>query len=355
MPERADRRLGRATSAGGAVAGGRGAMAWLLAREGRAGALPGLLAAAALVALAVAPEFLNLYWLRLISYAFMYGVLAQGLNLIAGYTGYPAFGNVVFFGLGAYGTAITMVRYGGSFALGMAVGVAVAVAFALAFGPPLLRLRGHYFAIATVGLNEAVKAVATNMRGFTGGGMGMSVPLPPGTPAETSVFFYHLLLGLLVLGVLLTWWFSRSRLGHACRAVRDNELKAEAMGIHTVRAKTAAWVLGAALTGAAGGVYAYWLSYIEPPAVFNMMIAVKSFVIFLLGGGGTVLGPVAAAFLIELVTTLAWSHLLHWHLGLLGVIIIAVIMFMPNGLARFVRERPMAWRPFRRRGAGTTR
>lgn len=304
-----------------------------------AAALPGVLMALALLLLLSGPLFLNLYWMRLLSYAFMYAILAQAINVIAGYTGCPAFGNVVFFGLGAYGAAVTMVRYQCSFAAGMVVAVLVCLAFALVFGPPLLRLRGHYFAIATVGLNEAVKAIVNNLRDLTGGGMGLSLPLPPGGPATSALFFYYLLLGLMALSVLLTWWFSASRLGQACCAIRDDELKAASMGIRTARFKTAAWLISAAMTGAAGGVHAYWLSYIEPAAVFDMTIAVKAFAIFLLGGAGTVLGPVVAALFLELVSTFTWSHLLSYHIGVMGLIVIGVVVFMPHGFAEFLRAR----------------
>lgn len=286
-----------------------------------------------------APSFLNLYWLRLLSFAFLYAVLAQAINLIAGYTGYPAFGNVVFFGLGAYGVAITMVKFGGSFATGMVVAVFVSLLFAAVLGPPLLRLRGHYFAIATVGLNEAVKAFTNNLRDLTGGAMGLSLPFMQGGPTVTAHFFYYLLFGLMALSVLLTWWFSQSRLGQACAAIRDDEEKAAAMGIRTARFKTGAWLISAGLTGAAGGIYAYWMSYIEPTTVFDMTIAVKAFVIFLLGGAATVLGPVVAAFFFEFASAYAWSHLLAYHLGLMGLIIIGVVIFMPNGFVAFCRQR----------------
>ena len=289
-----------------------------------------------------APSFLNLYWMRLLSYAFLYAVIAQAINLIAGYTGYPAFGNVVFFGLGAYGVAITMVKFDGTFWTGMAVAVLVSLLFAAVLGPPLLRLRGHYFAIATVGLNEAVKAFTNNLRDLTGGAMGLSLPFMQGGPVATAHFFYYLLFGLMALSVVLTFWFSRSRLGQACAAIRDDEEKAAAMGIRTARFKTGAWLISAGLTGAAGGIYAYWMSYVEPTVVFDMTIAVKAFVIFLLGGAGTVLGPVVAAFFFEFASAYAWSHLLAWHLGLMGLIIIGVVIFMPNGFGEFVRERLVA-------------
>jgi branched-chain amino acid transport system permease protein len=137
----------------------------------------------------------------------------------------------------------------------------------------------------------------------------------------------------------VTHEFGRRRLGIACQAIRDDELKAEAMGLHVTRCKTAAWMISAALTGLVGGIYAYWMSYIDPPGVFDMAIAVKSFVIVLLGGAGTVLGPVAGAFAIELLATFTWSKLLNWHLGALGVIIVLTVMLFPDGLREASRRR----------------
>jgi branched-chain amino acid transport system permease protein len=285
------------------------------------------------------PDFLSLYWVRILSNAFLFATLAQAINIIAGYTGYPAFGNVVFFGLGAYSTAIVMVRYHAGFFTGLLVGGLVCAAFALAFGPPLFRLRGHYFAIATLGFNEAISAIVNNLTDFTGGGMGLSVPLPPGEPAESAAFFYYLLYGLMALSIVVTWLFSVSRLGYECCAIRDNEIKAEAMGLSTMRNKIIAWQISAVLMGIAGGVYAYWLSYIEPSAVFDMSIAVKSFVIFLLGGAGTLFGPILAAFVLEFVSTLVWSEWLSYHLATMGTIIIVVVIFLPNGFMAFLRGR----------------
>jgi len=297
-----------------------------------------LLTAAVAVGLLFLPDFLNLYWLRIVSNIFMFAALAQGINIIAGYTGYPAFGNVVFFGLGAYSTAIVMVKFQGSFITGVLVGGAVCLVFVLLLGPYLLRLWGHYFAIATLGMNEAIKAIIYNATDFTGGGMGLSVPLPPGNPAESARYFYYLLYGAMVLSVLVTYWLSVSRLGHACRAIRDDEVKAKAMGLPTERSKLAAWAISAVLTGFVGGIYAYWFSYIEPPVIFDMTIAVESFVIFLLGGAGTVLGPVIGAAIVELFATLTWSHALNYHVGILGLIIIVIVVALPKGFIVFVRD-----------------
>src|SRR3954468_19965675 len=140
-------------------------------------AMLALLLGLALLLLLLAPLHISLYWQRVLSTAFMFATLAQAINLIAGFTGYPAFGNVVFFGLGAYSAAIVMAKAGGGFALGVVVAVLISLVTVLLVGPPLLRLRGHYFAIATVGLNEMVKALVSNFSPLTGGGMGLSVPL----------------------------------------------------------------------------------------------------------------------------------------------------------------------------------
>ena len=298
-----------------------------------------VLLSTATILLLLGPQFLSLYWLRILSNVFMFATLAQAINIITGYTGYPAFGNVVFFGIGGYTTAIVMVRYEGSFALGLLAAVIVCIVFAVVFGRPLLRLRGHYFAIATLGLNEATRAIINNLTDLTGGGMGLSLPLPPGVVSFNSAFFYYLLFGVMVLSILITYLISASRMGYACRAIRDNEVKAESMGIHTTRHKVLAWAISAALTGLVGGINAYWLSYIEPPAVFDMTIAVKSFVMYLIGGAGTVLGPIFGAFFIELVGTFAWSNLLNYHVGIMGAIIVMVVVLMPDGFVAFVRDR----------------
>jgi len=299
-----------------------------------------LLALAAAALLLAAPAMLGPYWLRILSNIFMYAVLAQGINLMAGYTGYPAFGNVVFYGLGGYVTAILMGKLQAPFALAVLASAALCPLLVLVIGPPLLRLKGHYFAIATLGFNEAVKEIVSNMTSLTGGGMGVSLPLPPWGPVAGAAMFYYLFLGAMVLATWVTFEFSRRRLGIACCAIRDNEEKAAAVGLHTTRYKTTAWMISATMTGLVGAINAYQMTYIDPPTVFDMAISVKSFVIFLLGGAGTVLGPVGGAFFVELLQTFTWSKLLNWHLGAMGAIIILVVMLAPKGFREALRGLP---------------
>jgi branched-chain amino acid transport system permease protein len=313
-----------ATDRGRAAGGRRRAISWVGA------------GAALAAALLCAPFVLGFYSLRILSSIYMYATLATAINIIAGYAGYAAFGNVVFFGLGAYTTAILMVSLKLPFGVALCAGAAAATGFALVLGPPLLRLKGHYFAIATLGLNEATRALFENWGDTAGGGKGLSLPLRPGDVTANARFFYFLLFGLMALSTLLAYALSRSRFGYACRAIRLDEEAAASSGINTAYYKTIAWAVSAGLTGAVGCIYAYWFSYIDPSSVFDMDISVKSFVIFLLGGPATVLGPVLAAFGFELISTLVWSHLLNFHLGVFGALIVMTVILMPRGLVPFL-------------------
>ncbi len=316
---------------------------------------PALLLAIAVALLAVAPAWLNPYWLRVLSAVFTIAAIAQGINLMAGFTGYPAFGNVVFYGVGAYATALLMGRAGWSFGAAAVGATLLAAGLALLAGPPLLRLRGHYFAIATLGLNEAIRELVANGGALTGGGSGLSLPLPAGGPQFNAVRFYYLLLAVMLLATWITWEFSRRNIGIGCRTIRDNEAKAQASGLHTTRYKTAAWTISAAITGAVGSIQAWWLTYIDPPSMFDISIAVKAFVILLLGGAGSVLGPVIGAFVVELLANLTWSKLLNWHLGSMGLLIIAIILLFPDGFGSaigpqgWIGHRIAAWRTRHRR------
>jgi branched-chain amino acid transport system permease protein len=299
--------------------------------------------------LMVLPSFLSLYWLRLLTSVLMLAVIAQGMNAMAGFVGYPAFGNVVFFGIGAYGTALAI---SAGFAMGPALlfGAIPAGGLALAVGPLLLRLRGHYFAIATLGLNEVVSALAANLSGLTGGAAGLSLPLAAGTAGDAAQRAYIGFAALFAVSLLLGIFLRDSRFGYGCRAIRSNEEAAEATGVPTLRVKSIAWMLSALLTAVAGGLYARWVGFIEPSLVFDMAISVKAFVMFLLGGAGTVFGPLIGALLIESATTLAWSHLLKLHLLVLGVTIMLVVLLLPDGAQGFVaRHWPAVRDRLRRR------
>ena len=298
------------------------------------------------VALAVLPRFTGVFVQATLADIFMIGTFAIALNLIAGYGGYPAFGNVVFFGLGAYATGVAQANLHLPFAAGCLAAVVLSTLVAVAVGPLFFRLRGHYFAIGTLGLNGAVAQLVTNLP-LAGGAKGLSLPLPAGTPATIATFFYEVFLAVLVVALAAAVWVDRGRLGYACRALRAGDDVAQSLGVDTLRTKVALWALSAALTGLIGAVYAYSVNYIEPPDVFSLGLSVKAFVIMLLGGTASLLGPLVAAFFVEGAVTLTQHYFLNYDVGVLGLIVIAAVVFFPRGASAFVRDRFFA----RRHGA----
>jgi len=291
-----------------------------------------------LTLLGLLPFHLSGYWVRLFIHIFMYAILAESTNMLMGFAGYVPFGNVVFFGMGAYITAILMGK-GIPFFAGILIGAAICFLFTLAIGHPILKMKGHYFAIATMGVSEAMKQIVTNLD-ITGGGSGLSlVPLSLPSVRDVYLFFYFLMFLILAITVLVTYFISKGRLGYALRAIKANEEGAKSIGINTPFFKMIAWALSAFFTGLTGGVFAYWMTYIDSPGVFDIVIAVKFIIMILVGGAGTVFGPLLGAFFIEFISELVWSKFLIFHLTILGSIIVLVIIFMPKGFIWFYQKR----------------
>jgi branched-chain amino acid transport system permease protein len=284
-----------------------------------------------LVVLCVAPIGISAYWLRVLTTVLMYVIVTQGLNVIVGITGYHAFGNGVFFGVGAYACGSAMAA-GAPFALGVALAVAISALCAFILGWPILRLRGHYFAIATVALNLAAVQVIIQIGGITGGSQGLPLPLSDWEPKPLYVALYYLMLAGAVASTAVVAVLLRRPLGFALRAIRDSERAAAVMGINTTRAKVLAWTISAALTGFAGGVWAYWITFIEPSSAFDPAVGVKAYIMLIIGGMGSILGPVIGAFVLEIVSTLVWSSFLQAHQLILGVLIVVVCLVAPHGI-----------------------
>lgn len=299
---------------------------------------PYLIAALALAIFLVLPWTVSGYWVRVLTSIFMYAALAQSINFMAGFTGYADFGNVVFFGIGAYTTTLLMTRAGVPFVVALVAGGCVAAVAASVVGVPLLRLRGHYFAIATLGVLEAVREITTNVA-FFGGGMGITLPVVAEAPEPFFRLIYYGMLAAVCAYTAVAWWLTRSRFGYALRTIKSDEEAAGVIGIAATRYKVAVWAISAGCTGLVGGIYAYWLKYIEPPFVFDIMISVKAWIMMLLGGAGTLLGPIAGAFLLELLSVFIWGQFLRGHMLILGAVIMLVVLFMPAGFMDLVRQR----------------
>lgn len=286
------------------------------------------LAAAALVAL---PFLGDNYLIRLATVMAMYAVLALSWNVVGGMTGYPSFATAAFFGLGAYVSGILQGQ-GAPLLAAWALAGAAAALFAAGLGLVLLRLRGHYFAIASLVVGEVLRELTNSWTGLTGGGMGLNLPiLRIGVTAQARLFYAAMVaLALATLGA--TVLVARGRLGFGFRAIQQNETAAGMLGLNTTLYKTAAFTVSAVFAGAAGGVYASWVSYIEPADVYDVLLSVKPIVMALLGGAGTVLGPVLGAVVFLALEELVWRRFLYIHAGLLGLIIVVLIYVLPRGL-----------------------
>src|SRR5512143_3295312 len=176
-----------------------------------------------LLACALFPYIVSGFWIRLLTGIFLYAVLGQGLNIIAGFTGYAAFGNMIFFGLGGYTVGILMVKAGIPFFPSLIAAGVVGILVAILIGMPLLRLKGHYFALASLGAAEAVRQIMDNLTDLCGGAMGLTLPQMAGKPAQVNQSFYYFMFILLILSFTATYFISKNRLGYALKAIKANE------------------------------------------------------------------------------------------------------------------------------------
>ncbi len=269
------------------------------------------------------------YLIRLLSSLLMLASLALAQNVLLGYTGYPAFGGIAFFGLGSYAAGVLSKSVGIPLIPSILLGGVLSMGLALLVAPVLMRLKSHYFAIATLALQLSLAEVVANLE-FTGGADGINLPIYRGFMDQ--FLFYYLFLGVLLLSFLANLYVDRSVFGYALKAIREDELAAESLGVNTVLFKNLSFGLMAFLTGLVGGVYAYWITYIDPTSAFDPVLSVKTFVALLLGGVGTTVGPVVGAFLLELVSEIVWSRFLELHGIILGALIILGVLLLPRGL-----------------------
>jgi len=272
------------------------------------------------------------YWLRLGTTVLMYGVLAMSWNFIGGMAGYPSFAVAAFFGLGAYTGAVAQ-KYGVAVGFAWASAGLTALLFAALLGLALLRLRGHYFAIASLVVAEVLRELVNSMTELTGGGMGLNLPIPTmsSVDAQARFFFYAMLLlaAATFAAMLLTRY---SKLGFGLRCIQQNESAADMLGVDTTLYKVSAFALSGVFVGVAGAVYASWVYYIEPPDVFDVLFSVKAIVMVLLGGAGSMFGPLVGAAAFLSLEELVWRNYLEVHTGVLGLLIVALVLFLPKGL-----------------------
>jgi branched-chain amino acid transport system permease protein len=269
--------------------------------------------------------------------------LALSWNFIGGATGYPSFATAAFFGLGAYAGAVSQV-HGVPMVLAWMIGGLVAALFALGLGLAILHLRGHYFAIASLIAVEVLREMVNSATPITGGGMGLNLPvLRLGVNQQARLFYYSVCL-IAFLTLAAAAWVRSHRLGFGLSCIKQNENAARMIGINTTIYKTLAFVLSAVFAGCAGAFNASWVNYIEPGDVFDVLLSIKPIVMVLLGGATTLFGPLLGAVIYLFLEETVWRNLLTFHSGVLGVLVVLIILFRPDGLFTFKWPRLFAGR-----------
>lgn len=300
-----------------------------------------LLVAAAILLLVALARFGDNYLLRLGATVAMYVALATAWNIIGGLAGYPSFATAAFFGLGAYTSGIAL-SAGIPLAFAWAGAGVAATLFAVVLGLCILHLRGHYFAIGSLVVPDVLREITNAWVSVTGGGIGLNLPLLGGSAEMQARFFLGAMTVLASAAVLTAWAIKRSRLGIALGCIEQNEDVAQVIGIDTRRAKVAAFAISSLFAGIAGAVYASWTIYIDPSDVYDVSLSVKPIIMALLGGVGTVGGPVVGAFVFLGLEELIWRNSLEFHSGFLGLLVVALVLFLPGGL-RDMRDRGNWW------------
>jgi len=296
-------------------------------------------ATALLVAAVVLVTVGGPYALRLGTTLAMYIALACSWNVIGGMAGYPSFATAAFFGFGAYAGALAQL-HGVPMPLAWAFASAATGLLAWAVGWLVLRLRGHYFAIASLAVVIVLRQTATNWTGLTGGGMGLNVPALASGPASQARLFFVAQAVIAAAAIGVGGWVAGSRLGFGLRCIRQNETAAGMLGLNARRAKTVAFALSASMAGPAGAIYASAVFYIEPGDVFDVLLTVEPIIMAMLGGAGTVAGPVLGAGLFLALEQTVWANFLSVHAAVLGALVVVLAIVLPEGLlGRWQRRR----------------
>ncbi|HEX9725901.1 MAG TPA: branched-chain amino acid ABC transporter permease [Vicinamibacteria bacterium] len=295
-------------------------------RRGFAGA-----ASAILLTLPLALEGRD-YTLHLVILGLLYVTLASGWNLVGGFIGQISFGHAAFFGLGAYTTSLLWLHGGVHPMVTMPLAGLMATLYGWLWGWPCLRLAGPYFAIATIGVGEATRLLMNNLEA-TGGSSGLALPTPT---TYSKLPHYYLALALAVAAVATSRWIARSRFGLGLRAIRDDREVAESLGVPTARYQLYALAVSSFLVGLGGSFYAQYMFYIVPEEVFGFDLSISMILMTLIGGLGTLVGPVLGAVLFLLLEQIVLVNLPSLHLGSFGLLLIGIVLFEPRGFAGIV-------------------
>ncbi len=271
-------------------------------------------------------------------------IFASSVNIITGYTGYVSFGHIVFLGLGGYLAFFLSMTFGMHFALAAVIAGVGASLFAFLLGVPILRLRGAYFALATIGINEAVQAFVTNFEPF-GGSNGMtfnySIYDAYGGAKNAGLYAYYAMIVVALLTVAASFIIKKSKFGLGLMAIREDQDEARVLGIDPARYKIMAYSISAFFPALAGAIFYFKQGIIEPDAAFPLLSSIEGLVMMMLGGYGTVSGPIVGAVLYDRLraTLLTSDFFSSFHLFIAGALLLFIVLFVTAGVIGFLRQR----------------
>ena len=278
------------------------------------------------------------YVLQLIFRVVVFAVLGMAWTFIGGYAGQLSLGHVAYFGIGAYAMTLSTERIGWNPWLGVILGVLLAIVGALIIGAITFRLRGPYFALATIAAAEIIRVLVQNQDELTHGAVGTNAPLLFQAPNLDQKFFWGAV-PLLGAAFALSTWIHNSRFGYRLRAIRENENTAMAVGVNPTREKLLALVPSAVFTALAGAMYASYFSFVGPDTVLSIEISVQAALIAMLGGAATVWGPILGSIVLTLTSEIFKTYFEHTHLVVYGALLIVVVIFLPGGVISLFEGR----------------
>lgn len=305
-----------------------------------------LLLAGGAALLMAAPAFItSKFYIDVLTLIFFTAYLGQSWNILGGYAGQFSFGGVMFFGTGAYASSVLLTSFGIPPVMGIFVAIFAGAVLGFIVGFMSFRsgLKGSYFALITLAFAELLRVLANSVE-FTGGGVGLFLTYAPGLSNlqfSTPTGFYYFALLLMFISIAIALWLERSRFGAQLVAIRENEDAAEALGIDTLRCKIYAIMIMGAMGGAAGTFYAQKYLYLDPPIAYSIHLSVEMLLVTIVGGMGTVFGPLIGAFVLHIVNEVARHFIDTPGLSLIvyGFILILIISYLPNGLIGMFRRR----------------
>jgi branched-chain amino acid transport system permease protein len=288
----------------------------------------------------------NIHFHHVLIMFMLFATLSQAWNFIGGFAGQVSFGHATFFGIGAYASLVLLKRYDLSPWVGMLIGAGVAVFVAVIIGYPVFKLKGHYFAISTFAVGEIFERLFNNWD-FVEGAIGLPAPvLPEGLVNfmwyKTKMPYFYIAFVLFILVLLLAYKIDRSKMGFYFRAIKQSHEAAEGLGIDTTQYKMLAMGVSALVTAICGAFYAQYILYIDPPSVLSLDISIKIVLIAVLGGAGTIIGPILGAAI--LIPLSEYSRILLGGTGkgldliVFGALILAISVFQPQGMAGFFKK-----------------